>query len=173
MKKTLIFLKHEFLEMLPPTIFFFVVFHIILFVRSLMVEQYGIAIVSSVSAAIGALIVGKSILIADALPLFNWFFQKKLIYNVVWRLFIYVIIVLLFQFLEELIPLISKYGAISTATEHLIEEIKWHRFLATHIIFIVFLFFYSIATGVIGAIGRDKFLKILFSPKSNSSTKVD
>jgi hypothetical protein len=72
-----------------------------------------------------------------------------------------------------MIPLISKYGAISTATEHLIEEIKWHRFLATHIIFIVFLFFYSIATGVIGAIGRDEFLKILFSSESNPSFKVD
>lgn len=173
MKKALIFLKHEFLEMLPPTIFFFVVFHIILFVRSLIAEQYGIAIASSASATIGALIVGKSILIADALPLFNWFSQKRLIYNVAWRIFIYVVIVLLFQFLEEMIPLISKYGAISTATEHLIEEIKWPRFFATHIIFIVFLFFYSIATEIIGAIGRDEFLKILFSSKINRSTKVD
>ena len=173
MKKAFIFLKHEFLEMLPPTIFFFVVFHLIHFARALMADQYVITITSSAVATIGALIVGKSILIADALPLLNWFCQKRLIYNVAWRIFIYVIIVLLFQFLEELIPLISKYGAISTASGHLIEEIKWSRFWATHIILIVFLFFYSVATGVISAIGRDEFLKILFSPKSNRSTKVD
>ena len=173
MKKPFIFLKHEFLEMLPPTIFFFVVFHIILFTRALMAEQYGITVPSSVAATIGALIVGKSILIADALPFLNWFPQKKLIYNVAWRTFFYAIIFLLFQFLEELIPLISKYGAISTASEHLIEEIKWPRFWSTHILLIVFLVFYNIATAVIGAIGRNEFLEIFFSSKSKHSTKVD
>jgi hypothetical protein len=173
MKKALIFLKHEFLEMLPPSIFFFVVFHIIAFTRALMAEQYGITIASSASATIGALIVGKSILIAEALPLFNWFRQKRLIYNVAWRIVLYVIIVLVFQFLEELIPLVSKYGSISTASEHLIEEIKWHRFWATHIILILFLVVYSVAAEVIGAIGRNEFLEIFFISKSNHSTKVD
>ena len=71
MKKALIFLKHEFLEMLPPTIFFFVVFHIIAFMRVLMAEQYGITITSSASATIGALIVGKSILVANAIEYIN------------------------------------------------------------------------------------------------------
>ena len=173
MNKVLIFLKNEFLEMLPPTIFFFVVFHIIAFTRALMAKQYGITIESSASATIGALIVGKSILIADALPLFNWFRQKRLIYNVAWRIFLYVIIILLFQFFEELIPLISKYGAISTASEHLIEEIKWPQFWATHIILIVFLVVYSLATEVIRAVGRNELLEIFFSSKSNHSTKVD
>jgi hypothetical protein len=173
MKKVLIFLKHEFLEMLPPTIFFFVVFHILAFIRALMAKQYGITISAATTATIGALIVGKSILIVDALPLCDWFSQKRLIYNVGWRVFLYLIIVLLFQFLEELIPLISKYGAISTAREHLIEEIKWPRFWATHIILIVFIAFYNAATAVIGAIGRNKFLEIIFSPKSNHSTKAD
>ena len=115
MKKILMFLKQEFLEMLPPTIFFFVVFHIITFTRALMAKQYGIPIPSSVAATIGALIVGKAILIADALPFVNWFSQKRLIYNVAWRTFLYIIVVLLFQFLEELIPLISKYGSVGTA----------------------------------------------------------
>ena len=173
MKKALTFLKHEFLEMLPPTVFFFIVFHILAFVRTLMAKQYGITLSSSTAATIGALIVGKSILIVDALPLYDWFSQKKLIYNVVWRIFLYLIIVLLFQFLEELIPLISKYGTISTAREHLIEEINWLRFWATHIILIVFIAFYNVATAVIGAIGRNKFLEIFLSPKNNHPANVD
>ena len=76
-------------------------------------------------------------------------------------------LVLLFQFLEELIPLISKYGTVSTASEHLIEEITWPRFWATHTFLIVFLVIYNVATGLIGAIGRQESLKILFSSKSN------
>jgi hypothetical protein len=173
MKKALTFLKHEFLKMLPPTLFFFIVFHITAFTRALMAKQYGIALSSSTAATIGALIVGKSILIVDALPLYDWFSHKRLIYNVAWRIFLYLIIVLLFQFIEELIPLISKYGTTSMATEHLIEEIEWPRFWATHIILIVFIAFYNVATAVIGAIGRNKFLEIFFNPKSNHSTKVD
>lgn len=173
MKKVLIFLKGEFLEMLPPTIFFFVVFHIILFTRALMANHYGITIASSGSATILALVVGKSILIAGALPLFNWFRQNRSIYNVAWRMFLYVNIVLVLQFSEELIPIISKYGSISTASKHLIEEIKWPRFWSTQIILIVFLFVYCLATEVIGAIGRNEFLAIFFSSKSKRSTKVD
>lgn len=71
MKKLLHILKHEFLKVLPPTIFFFVILHIALFNRSLMAEQYGITINSSISATIAALIVGKVILITDAFPFVN------------------------------------------------------------------------------------------------------
>lgn len=173
MKKALIFLQHEFLEMLPPTIFFFVVFHIILFMRSLMAKQDDITVTSSTAATIGALLVGKSILIADALPLCHWFRQKRLIYNIAWRIGIYAIIVLLLQFLEELLPLLSKYGAISTASEYVIEEIRWPRFWAVHIILIVCLCVYTVATEVIGVIGRAQFIEIFFSSKRSRATTVD
>ena len=69
MNKTLQILKKEFLEMLPPTIFFFVIFHILFFVRSLFANKYSISVESSIVATIGALIVGKAVLIADKLKL--------------------------------------------------------------------------------------------------------
>lgn len=156
--------------MLPPTIFFFVVFHIVMFTRALMAKQYGINISSSAAATIGALIVGKSILIADALPVTNLFYQKRLVYNIAWRTVLYAAIVLLFQFLEELLPLILKYEALATALKHLIKEIQWHRFWATHILFIVFLVGYNITTAFIDEIGRKKFIEIFFWSKSNRST---
>ena len=173
MKKVLTFLKREFLELLPPTIFFLVVFHIFGFMRVLIGEQDGITITSSATATIGALIVGKSILIADALPLFNWFRQKRLIYNVAWRIFMYAMIALLLQLLEELIPIISKYGTISMVSEQFLEGINWSKFWASHILLIVFLAVYSLATAVIGAIGRDKFVEIFFRPNSNPLSKIE
>jgi hypothetical protein len=172
MKKIGTFLKEEFLEMLPPTIFFFVVFHIVAFTRALMAKQYGIMLSSSVAATIGALIVGKAILIADALPFVKWFCQKRLIYNVAWRTFLYVIVVLIFQFLEELIPLLSEYGTVKTASEHVFEEILWPQFWATHILLVVFLLIYNVATGIIGAIGRHEFFDIFFSSKSTHGRQV-
>lgn len=162
MSRVLAFLKKEFLELLPPTIFFFVVFHIVVFTRSLVEEGSGVSMTASAAATIGALIVGKSILIADALPLFQWFRDKRLIYNVVWRVFLYLCVVFLFQVLEELIPLVSKYGGLTSASGHLIEEVHWPRFWGTHTLLGVFLFLYSFGTALIGVIGGDRCLEIFF-----------
>ena len=160
MKKVFIFLKKEFLEMLPPTIYFFIVFHIVAFIRGLMAESYGLSIATTSAATIGALITGKSILIADALPLFKWFRRNRIIYNVIWRIFLYIIIVLFLQLLEELIPLISVSGSFSSAIEKLFSEIRWTSFWATHLVLIIFLCFYTLITAIIETIGRKKFLDI-------------
>ena len=162
MKKLLFILKREFLKLLPPTIYFFVVLHIALFTRALLDEQYGISIPSSISATIGALIVGKAILITDALPFVNWFRHNRLIFNVVWRIFLYVVLIFIFQFLEELIPIISKYETILDAIKHIIEEIKWYRFWATYILLSVFLTIYIVATELIKAMGREKCVELFF-----------
>jgi len=72
-------LKEEFFALLPPTIYFFVALHIIMFIRILMLRKTGVALSSSVSIAVAALILGKAVLIADMLPLINRFPNKPLI----------------------------------------------------------------------------------------------
>jgi hypothetical protein len=72
MKRALIFLKHEFFEILPAAVFFFVALHLMIFVRALITGENSITVAASVTATVGALIVSKSILIVDALPLFRW-----------------------------------------------------------------------------------------------------
>jgi hypothetical protein len=160
MSRILAFLKKELLEMLPPTIFFFVVLHVVVFTRSLIGEDSGVSMATAAAATIGALVVGKSILIADALPLFGWFRERRLIGNVAWRVFLYLCVVLLFQVLEELIPLISKYGGLTSASQHLLQEIHWPRFWATHLLLGVFLTLYSFGTALIGVIGGERCLEI-------------
>ena len=165
MKKMLSFLKHELIELLPPTIFFFVIFHVVLFTRALMDEQYGIEIPTSVSAAIAALIVGKAILITDALPFVNWFRQSRLIYNVMWRIFLYLVLIFIFQFLEELIPILHNYETTLDAIVHTADEIKWHRFWSTYILLSVFLAIYIIATEFVSAVGKEDSLQLFFGYK--------
>ena len=167
MNKAITFIKKEFLEMLLPTIFFFVVFHVVLFTRALMAKEYGLSMTSSAAALIGALIVGKSILIADALPFVNLFSRRRLIFNIAWRTCLYLSFVVFFQFLEELIPMISKYGSISTASEHFVEEMKWHQFWATNILFVLFLIFYNFATAAVEVIGRNELIETFFGSRNN------
>ena len=83
-------LKEEFFKILPPTIFFFVALHLVMFVRILMLEGTGLSpYSSSASIAVTALILGKAVLLADMLPLINRFPNKPLIYNIAWKTVIY------------------------------------------------------------------------------------
>ena len=166
MKKTLKFLKEEFLEMLPPTIYFFVIFHILFFINSLIASHYQISINSSVIATIGALIVGKAILISDKIKLLNLFKDKTLVHRVLWRVFIYTIMVFIFKYLEELIPLISKYDSLNQANEHVFENIIWPRFWTIQIFLIIFLMIYVFVSELIKTLGKEEFLKLIFNKKT-------
>lgn len=168
MSKALAFLKKEFVELLPPTIFFFVVFHVVVFARQLLGADVGLAMTTSAAASIGALVVGKAILIADSLPLFK-VFRGRLIYNVIWRVFLFLGVVLVLQLIEQLVPLVSKYGGLPQAMENLFDEIHWARFWAIHILLGVFLTFYAFVTTLIGLVGREAFLDAFLGRKPRTS----
>ena len=97
--KVTAWLKEEIIEVIPPAIFFFITFHIIAITRALMLEHYDIKVTTAASATIAALVVAKVVLIADMLPFINRFPEKPLIYNTVWKTFIYVLAALLVRYL--------------------------------------------------------------------------
>src|SRR5437868_14084487 len=103
MTKLFTTLKKEFLELLPPTIFFFVALHIVAFVRVLMLKGTGISPTSSILIAVAALILGKAVLIADMLPMINRFPNKPLIYNVAGKTLIYLMVATLIHYLVLLV----------------------------------------------------------------------
>ena len=53
------FLLHEFRQMLPPTIFFFLGFNLILFTKRLILEDYLIQFTGFFLATVSALVIGK------------------------------------------------------------------------------------------------------------------
>src|SRR5215471_19718427 len=61
------FFLHEFLEMLPPTIFFFVGFNLIVLTTNLILADYSVAFAGFMLATAAALVVGKSVLVANAM----------------------------------------------------------------------------------------------------------
>ena len=103
MSKLLTKLKEEFFEILPPTIYFFVALHLVMFIRVLLLEGTGVSPSSSISIAVAALILGKAVLIADMLPIINRFPNKPLIYNVAWKTVIYFLLSIVIHYLERLI----------------------------------------------------------------------
>jgi len=157
-------IKEEFLAMIPPTIFFFVALHVVAFVRVLMLKGTGLAPLSTISIAVAALILGKSVLIADMLPLINRFPERPLIYNVAWKTMIYLLMSALIHYLERLFDFSRQAGGIVAGNEKLLAEIIWPHFWAVQIILLVLIVMYCTMHELVRVIGKDKVLRIFFGP---------
>src|SRR5438105_13912448 len=155
-------LKEEFLALLPPTIFFFVALHIVVFVRVLMLEGTGISPLTAVSVAMAALILGKAVLLADMLPSINRFPDKPLIYNVVWKTLIYLLMSALIHYLERLIEFWRQAGSLIAGNEKLMSEMVWPHFWAIQVILFVLIAIYCTMHELVRVIGREKVLRIFF-----------
>jgi hypothetical protein len=157
-------LKEEFFKLLPPTIFFFVALHIVMFIRVLMLKGTGLAPSSSISIAVAALILGKAVLIADMLPMINRFPHKPLIYNVAWKTVIYLLISAVIHYLERLVDFWRQAGGFVAGNQKLLAEIIWPHFWAIQIILLVLIVMYCTMHELVRVIGREKVLRIFFGP---------
>ena len=157
-------LKEEFYAILPPTIFFFVALHIVAFIRVLMTKGSHFDPVSTVSIAVGSLILGKAVLIADMLPPINRYPDKPLIYNVVWKTVIYLLMASIIHYLERLIDFSLHAGGIIAGNEKMLAEMVWPHFWAVEILIFVLIFMYCTARELVRVTGKERALRLFFGP---------
>jgi len=162
MSKLFARIKEEFYEVLPPTIFFFVMLHIVAIVRVLMLKGTGVAASMPFQVTVAALVLGKAVLIADHLPLINRYPDKPLVYNVVWKTVIYVLIATVIHYVERLIDFSRAAGSVSAGSEKMLAEIVWPHFFAIEIILLVLIVMYNTMHELVRVVGRDKVLEMFF-----------
>ena len=157
-------IKEELHALLPPTLFFFIALHLVAFVRVLMLKGTGIALGTSVSVTVSALILGKAVLIADLLPFINRYPDKPLVYNVAWKTTVYVLIALLVHYLERLIDFCRETGGLVAGNQKLLSEIVWPHFWAIQIFLLVLILMYCTMREFVRVIGGDRMRYIFFGP---------
>ena len=157
-------LKREILGAIPTVVFFFIVFQLLALTRALILKQYGIEVSTFLNAAIAAAIVGKAVLVADLLPFVNRFPNKPLIYNVVWKTFIYMVASLLVLYVERLIPFIREYKNLTVAISHLLDEVVWPHFWLVQLWLLFCLLIYCITREVGRFLGREQIRSMFFGP---------
>jgi hypothetical protein len=165
MRKVLSIIAKEIREAIPAMVFFFVVFQLVHVTKILLLTDYQITATGATVATVGALIVAKAILIADKLPFINVFSGRPAIYTVIWKTIIYGLITLLFRFVEELIPTISKYGSLGGASQHLIKEVSWPRFWGFQLWLVVSLVLFCIVLELVDEFGADRIKNRFFRSK--------
>lgn len=157
-------IKHELAEMVPPTIYFFVILHIVAFIRVLMNKNTGIDLTTSTSIAVGALILGKAVLLANALPFINRFPEKPLIWNVCWKTALYLLVASLIHYLEHLYDFWKEAHGFGAANQRLLAEIVWPHFWAIQILLAVLILMYCLASEFARVLGEDKLKRMFFGP---------
>jgi hypothetical protein len=162
------FFLHEFKEMLPPTIFFFIGFNLILFTKRLLLADYLIQFTGFFIATTSALVVGKAVLVADAFPFLNRFDYKPLAAPILFKTLVYT----LFVFIARLIEAFAHYaiagGEIGRGgfIEHELGSFSWHHFIATQMwIFVLFLI-YVTGSEINEMLGDGELFKIIFVRRS-------
>ncbi len=158
-------LKRQILGAIPTVVFFFIVFQLLALTRSLMLKEYGIHVSTFLNATIGALIVGKVVLVADLLPIINRFPNKPLIYNTVWKTCIYMVAALLVRYVEHLIPLIREYKNFTVANNHLLDEVVWPHFWLIQLWLLVCFLMFCAVRELGRVLGREQIRSMFFGPE--------
>ena len=158
-------IKEELLALLPPTVFFFVALHIVGLVRVLMVEGTGLPVASSAQIAVGALIIGKAVLLADMWPAINRFPDKPLFYNIAWKTVIYFCVATVIHYLERLFDFAREAGGIVAGNDKLLSEIVWPHFVAIQIILMVVVFNYCVIRELGRVLGEESMLRVFFGAR--------
>ena len=164
MKKVLQKLWQEFLKVLPPTIFFLIALTLLAIARALFLRSYGITPSSQFQIVIGALILGKSVLIADLTPFVNRYPNKPLVYNVAWKSLIYNVVALLIHYVERLLDYWKDFGGFIGANRELIEKMVWPHFWGVQILLLMLIVPYSIAHEIARIVGAKRFRELFFGP---------
>jgi hypothetical protein len=160
-------IKEEIAALVPPTVFFFVALHVVALVRVLMIKGTGLPVPSSAQIAVGALILGKAVLIADLLPIVNRYPDKPLAYNVAWKTVIYFLVALALHYLEQLVDFWREAGGFMAGNAKLLAEIVWPHFWAIQIVLVVMVFNYCMMRELVRVLGAKQVRELFFgSPPS-------
>jgi hypothetical protein len=144
-------LLKEFLHVLPAFVFFFAAFVFINETQWLMVQRsdthFSLALL-----AVSAGIVAKVLLVADKLPFISPFPARPLIYNTLWKVFVYSVGAFLARFLEHLVEFVIHHRSFTDGLRHYLSEWPWNIFWAAQLwygaLFIVFVTFRDLAEAV-------------------------
>jgi hypothetical protein len=156
-------------HVLPPTIFFFVGFNLILWTKHLILREHNIEFSGFVVATLAALLVGKAVLVTDNLPLMRRFDGRPLIQPILFKTAIYWWCILLVRLTEQLIYFLVGGGAISDFPTFLIEHFSWPRFLSIQIWLMVLFLVYVTAHELNTLFGDGELRRLFFRWRSSEA----
>src|ERR1700752_2365989 len=134
------FLVEQVREVLPATVFFAIGFNLIALTTQLILADYFIHFTNFMVVTLSALVVAKSVLVANALPFFRRFDTAPIVQPLLFKTLIYCLVVLIVRFIEKLVKYLLAGGTFDGISDYVENHFSWNRFIAIQIwVFILFL----------------------------------
>jgi hypothetical protein len=141
------FLLREFLEILPPTIFFVIGFNLIVLTTNLILANYGGQFASFMIATASALIVAKALLVANAMPVIRRYDRAPLIRPILFKTFFYWAAVFIARLVERWVEYrLSGNYIFGGFVPHEVAAFSWDRFVAIQLWILVLFLIYETVT---------------------------
>ncbi len=110
--RLLAFVIKELREILPPMVFFAFSFNLIVLTTDLILADYRASFGNFMVATMAALVVGKAVLVANAIPFLRRFDVAPMIQPVLFKTFVYWSVVFLVRFVEKLVEYLFAGGTL-------------------------------------------------------------
>jgi hypothetical protein len=156
-------------HVLPPTIFFFVGFNLILWTKRLILEEHGVEFSGFLTATLAALLVGKAVLMMDKLPLMRRFNGAPMIQPILFKSGIYWLCVLMVRLAERLVHFLVEGGEIGDFPTHLVEHFSRPRFLSIQAWLMVLFLVYVTTHELNMLIGDGELYRLFFRWRSSEA----
>lgn len=144
-KRAAYFLAHEFRRGLSVFAFFFVAFHMIALTKAVSVSGFSITWFSASVATIGALIIAKTVLLADNSRLANVFSQYG-IAGILWKTLLFAVIATIFRLIEEGIHASVAHGGLRTGINAIASAFSEPYFVVVELWLLLLLFLFCLLT---------------------------
>jgi hypothetical protein len=157
---------HEAREALPPTIFFFVGFNFIVLTTNLILADYHAAAFNFMVATLGALVVGKAVLVANAMSYIRRYDRAPLVRPILFKTVFYSVIVFLARLLERFVHYcVVERNPPGDFPAYLMTTFSWHRFAAINLWIMVLFLIYVTAWEFSRLFGPGELLRIFFTSR--------
>jgi uncharacterized membrane protein YhdT len=127
---------------LPPTIFFFIGFNLILWTQQMVLLQHGIPFSGFLAATVAALLVGKAVLVTDHLPFMRRFEGAPLIQPILFKSLIYWAVTFVVRIVDGYVHFLGDGGASADFFPYLVERFSWPRFFLVQVWLMVLFMIY-------------------------------
>jgi hypothetical protein len=166
------FVIKEFREALIPITYFFVTFNLIELTTQLILADYFQRLTNYMIATTTALVVGKAVLVADAMPIIRRFDAAPMIKTVLFKTAFYWAAVFIARLLEGIIEYWIDTGSVGGALNRILTSFSWHRFVAIQLwIFVLFLV-YTFVAELNVRLGEGVLRRMIFSAPAKAARAV-
>jgi hypothetical protein len=154
---------------LPPTIFFFVGFNLILYTKRLILQEHGIEFSGFFTSLVAALLVGKAVLVTDNMRFMRRFDGAPMLQPILFKSAIYWLCVLIVRLAEELVHFVAAGGAITDFGDHFAGQFPLARFLSIQIWLMVLFLVYVTMHELNELFGDGELYRLFFRWRSSEA----